>query len=419
MSNAYNTLVNTFKSPSSTEEEIIESFHSYYKTTISFCFNKTHMQIIKKLQREFIYKFLFDQGYIFSLKDNIVADNAFLIYNTYDFYVNPNKTFVGLTQHLNENKNKQQLQDIQYIYEHYKPILDIISSTKENIEILPYQQMREKERKIAIDSIADIHSKHPIYQKFILLNLFNYDFKLSYFLPLFETFKDTAIFNFFINSFYENFPLGVHYVRSKGKFDNGYFNPKYFPEHDFLLFLSNNNLLYLFEDIFLVKYLKYDFIFEYLKNNLLNHKNFYNDNTHYTLNNIFEDIFMLDKKAKTNFDKFIILMFENIKLNQINYFFKHDAIISNYRKNVSRKEIFNVLKHKFELFCQSDFDSKIISQKSFFLNDMFLLKNKITVNELMELNQILESDEKTLLKFKSNIKYINSNLRPFFIINDF
>lgn len=418
MSNAYNQLVNTFKSASSTDEHIIDAFHSYYKNSLSFCFNKTHINILKKLNREFVYKFLFDQGYIFSLKDNIVADNAFLIYNTYDFYLNPKKTFKSITENLDKNKNKPQIKDIQYIHDHYKSIHEIIESKEVNIEKL-FSVQQAKSREIAINSISDIHSKHPIYQKFILLNLFNYDFKLSYFIPLFETFKDTSILYFFINSFSQNFPLGVHYVPYKGKFDNGHFNPKYFPEHDFLLFLSNNNLLHLFDNSFLIKHLKYDFVFDYLKNNLLNNKKFYEDFVHYKIQHMFEDMLILDIDTRNNFEKFIIFMFENIQLNKINFFFKHDYLISNSYQKISRQEKFKTLKQKFELFCKSDFDDKIISQKSFFLNDLFALNGNINPDELFQLIPFIQSNPNTFNKFKNNSKYINSELRSFFLLDDF
>lgn len=417
MANAYNQLVNTFKSPSATEQDIVDAFHSYYKNSLSFCFNKTHISILKKLNREFVYKFLFDQGYIFSLKDNTVAHNAFLIYNTYDFYLNPNKTLINVTKSLNDNQNKPQLKDIQYIYEHYKSIHDIIEACK--VAKLENLFSDIKAREISIGAISDIKSKHPIYQKFILLNLFNYDFKLSYFIPLFESFKDTSILNFFIRSFSQNFPLGVHYVPYKGRFDNGYFNPKYFPQHDFLLFLSNNNLLHLFDNSFLIKYLKYDFVLDYLKNNLLNDKNFYNNENnfiHYEIKHMFENIF---SDTINNFEKFIIFMFENIQLNKINFFFKHDCFIANRYKKFNKQECFNILKRKFSLFCQSDFDDKILSQKSFFLNDFFTLKENIQPEQLFQLIQFIHSEERTLNKFKKNSKFLNSEIRSFFLLDDF
>ncbi len=68
MSKENDYLIKCLKSPEATENDIFNAFEEYFKTNFHFNFLKSHVNMIKKFKREYIYQFLFRKGFFILLK---------------------------------------------------------------------------------------------------------------------------------------------------------------------------------------------------------------------------------------------------------------------------------------------------------------------------------------------------------------
>lgn len=396
MSKENNHLIKCLKSPEATENDIFNAFEEYFKTNFHFNFLKSHVNMIKKFKREYIYQFLFRKGFFYSLDVVLSNSNKYAIYSPVSFYLNPVSFMNSL---LKEKDNSEELKELFSVYE---PIMQLVKDPDS--------------LNLSLHSISHLEEYTLLHQKFIILNCFR--------LPLIEDnrqfiFKQLQKYNlvdFSILLYNEGLRIGSHYVNSQLT-NVSYFFPKHLNFDIFIKFLYSMNKLEYIDFFKLYDYLHLEEIQEYFKQTIL--KNNYTYLNTYRFHSFFEHK-ILNIEPFSNFDNFMISIFEIAKPIFINSILKKGELISfSYRQNFTPKQHFDTFKYKFKLFCESDFHPKIILHTTFFLNEKFKQKDKITHAQMQELIHIIFNNPRTLEKFKKNLKYMNQDFRAFFIIDDF
>lgn len=396
MSKENDILINILKSPEATEKEIYNAFEDYFKHHFHFVFLKPHVQIIKKLKREYIYQFLFRKGFLYSIKIEKSTSNYYALYSPISFYKNP----FSLMNSLSKIKNNSiELKEIFSTYEKIIQIIDPDSSFK-----------------LTLSCLENLNIHHPLIQKFIILNCFRFNVDIETTRYIFGNIEKYNFIDFIISLY--KYSLHVGQIWENGELINQSF---FYSKHLNLKFLihylySKNKLHYInFYDLY--SYLDLETIKTYFKETILNNQ--YDHLNAHRFNSFFEKK-ILNIEPFKNFDEFMVTIFEISKPTFINSIFQKGETLSySYNLTFTPAQHFETFKYKFKLFCESDFNPKIISQSSFFLNDKFKSKDKITHSQMKELIYFIFKNQRTLEKFKQNLKHLNNDFRAFFIIDDF
>lgn len=387
-----NELLKLIKSPDSNQEIIESAIHSYFKRSFNILFSTSFIKSVKKLNREFIFKFMFDHGYFYSAPVYSTETNPFLIFNPTRFYIDP----ISLMNDLEKVKNKNN--QYRYIFDMYFQIFEVVNS--------------QSSLHLTISSIQSLKSYNLLYQKFIILNFFKYENNKQSELLILQQATNNGLLNFLFLILLRSNLISSRYIAGQLE-STAFFNNKFFPEKTFVLFLININKIHQIPIQYLFRYIYLDEIQTYLKTAITDNKIKINlDNAHMT--------HMAFEKNQTNLNSFFIFLFENTKPIFINKFFNKGGLFSYHHDMFkTQKEHFIIFKNKFELLCQSDFNPKLISHKQFFINIGFRKKESITKEQMKELVDIVFKYPDTLNKFKKNLKYIDIEFRAFFILDDF
>ncbi len=399
MSKENDSLVNILKSPEATEKDIFNAFEDYFKHHFHFVFLKSHVQIIKKLKREYIYQFLFRKGFLYSIKVENSSSNNYAIYSPISFYMNPISLMSSLSQKKKKNNDSIELKEIFSTYEKIIQIIDPDSSFKRTLSCL-----------------ENLNIYHPLIQKFIILNCFRYNVDLETTRYIFRNIEKYNFIDFIISLYKYGQHVGQIWEDSE-LINESFFYCKHLNLKFLMNYLYSKNKLNDIDFYDLYSYLDLETIKTYFKETILNNQ--YHHLNEHRFNSFFEKK-ILNIEPFKYFDEFMISIFEISKPTFINSIFKAGEILSySYNLKFTDAQHFETFKYKFKLFCESDFNPKIILNTTFFLNDKFKSKDKITHSQMKELIHIIFNNQRTLDKFKKNLKYMNQDFRAFFILDDF
>lgn len=316
--------------------EMENYFDSYFEKNAIFVFSESLCYLIKKENKEYIFKYLFDKGYIyksFSGLSYFKSDSAYFYISAFIFmsYSENFKIRILNSMENKKNINKEELNDIKKIIYN-----ENINLTKEShpmlIKLSLYKCMRKK-------NIIENNKDYKILKSIIIEN------------------KDYFKFSIYLfNEIYKTRYLARE-EEDKNKFNRELLN--YIIKNEYINLIDVKYLILFFLDVNGIK----EFIINTIKDKKYNQKELIEPLAFILMNN------RLNKKITSlisNFFEFAnlkvvaILLVECLKISNINS-------IEITKEKKKRKRFLEVI----NLFVNSNYNKKIYASKYFILNKDF------------------------------------------------